>query len=58
MKFRHHMQLVLQPTVRVKSRQKSLKDLFAIHSNQYFGLGIGSTFLIKQFNNGEHESLS
>ena len=54
MKFRHHMQLVLQPTVRVKSRQKSLKDLFTIHSNQYFGLGIGSTFSIKQFNNGEH----
>ena len=45
MKFRHHIQLVLQPTARVKDSQKPLKDLLAMHQKQDLGLGIASTFV-------------
>ena len=45
MKFRHHIQLVLQSTVRVKGSQKPLKDRLAMHQKQDLGLGIVSTFL-------------
>ena len=31
MKFRHNMQLVLQPIARVKDCQKPLKDLLAMY---------------------------
>ena len=34
MKFRHHMQSILQLTVLVKGSQKPLKDLLAIHQQQ------------------------
>ena len=34
MKFRHHVQSVLQPTVPVKGSQKPLKDLLAMHQQQ------------------------
>ena len=54
MKIRHHMQLVLQPTVRAKDSQKPLKDLLAMHQKQDVGLGIVSTFLINQLNSAEH----
>ena len=46
MKFRHHIQLVLQPKVSVKGSQKRLKDLLAMHQTQDLGLGIASTLLI------------
>ena len=35
MKFQHHMQLVLQPTVRVKGSQKPLLDLLAMHQRSW-----------------------
>ena len=44
MKFRHHMQLVLQPTAPVKDNQKPLKDLLAMHQKQDLGLGLSPPF--------------
>ena len=35
MKFRHHMQLFLQPTARMKSSRKSLQDLLAMHQRPW-----------------------
>ena len=46
MKFRNYMQLVLQPTARVKGSQKPFSDLLETHQKQDLGLGIVSTFLI------------
>ena len=48
MKFQYHMQLVLQPTARVKGSQKSLKDLLAMQQKQGSVLQIVSIFLINQ----------
>ena len=50
MKFRHHMQLVLQLTARVKDSQKAFEGL-AMHQKQDLGLGIVSNFLIRSLNN-------
>ena len=47
-KFQYHMQLVLQPTARVKGSQKSLKDLLAMQQKQGSVLQIVSIFLINQ----------
>ena len=51
MKFRHHMQLVLQSIVHVKGSQMPLKDLLATHQKQELGLGIVSTY---ELINAEH----
>ena len=54
MKFRHHMELVLQQRACVKDSQKPLKDLLAMHQRQDIGLGNFSTFLVTEINSAVH----
>ena len=54
MELRHHMQLVLQSTVRVKGSQMPLKDLLTTQQKQELGLGIVSTY---ELINAEHSNL-
>ena len=54
MSLTHYMQLVLEPTARVKECQKPFKHLLAMHQKQDLGIGIISTFPINELNNAEH----
>ena len=48
MKFRHQIQLVLQPRACVKDRQKPLKDLLAMHQSCFHNPNFGFVVQIAQ----------